>query len=86
MFFNFIIIIFLLKELMQELKEVVVLGITAMVVAVIVAWLLAGLVAVIVVTVAGENVAEAVGWVKLLRRKERIVNALGVHWAMPMAT
>jgi hypothetical protein len=86
MFFNFIIIIFLLKELMQELKEVVVLGITAMVVAVIVVWLLAGLVAVIVVTVAGENVAEAVGWVKLLRRKERIVNALGVHWAMPMAT
>ena len=38
MFFNFIII-FLLWELMQELKEVVVLGIMVMVVAVIVAWL-----------------------------------------------
>ena len=47
----------------------VVLGITAMVVAVIVERLLAGLVAVIVVTVAGENVAKAVGWVKLLRRR-----------------
>ena len=38
LFFNFIII-FLLWELMQELKEVVVLGIMVMVVAVIVAWL-----------------------------------------------
>ena len=85
MFFNFIIII-LLRELMQELKEVVVLRITAMVVAVIVAWLLAELMAVIVARVAGENVAEAVGWVKLLRRKERIANVLGVHWAMPMVT
>jgi hypothetical protein len=64
---------------MQGLKKVVVLGITAMVVAVIVAWLLAGLVAVIVVTVAGENVAKAVGWVKLLRRKEIIANAIEVH-------
>ena len=42
--------------------------------------------AVIVARFAGENVAEAVGWVKLFRRKERIAIVLGVHWAMPMVT